>query len=121
MNPDLYDIEFNYKDGDFLIALAGEQLVGTGSLLPTGNGVGQIARMHTKSDYRRCGVATKILEELEHRALARGLSVLTLETNVDWQDANSFYLRKSYIEIGRNDVGIRYRKVLGRKSAITDG
>ena len=33
MNPDLYDIEKNYDGGEFLLALDGDRLIGTGSLV----------------------------------------------------------------------------------------
>ncbi len=110
MNPDLYDIETNYQEGDFILALDGGRLVGTGSLMPESQSVGRISRMHISSEYRRHGIATRILEVLEQRASGRGLNSLVLETNLDWDDAIAFYSKNGYAELGRNTVGIRFGK-----------
>jgi GNAT superfamily N-acetyltransferase len=112
MNPDLHDIGESYRDGYFLVALDGEQVVGTGAILPVDTETGQVVRMHTASKFRRCGIATRILNALEQRAAARGFRSLILETNLDWVDAISFYLRNGYAELGRNEVGIRFKKSL---------
>ena len=112
MNPDLYDIGSSYRDGEFLLALDGEQVVATGALVPVDAETAQIARMHTASDHRRRGIATRILAALEQRATARGVRRLILETNLDWADAIAFYQRRGYTETFRNDLGIRFRKAL---------
>jgi len=112
MNPDLFDIASRYRKGDFLLALDGEFLVGTGSLMPVNTEVGQIARMHTALEYRRRGIATRLLRALEQRATARGFRSVTLETNVDWLDAIAFYSRNQYVELGRNEFGIHFQKSL---------
>ena len=101
LNPDLYDIAKTYKSGEFVLALHRDQLVGTGALVPEGRKTGRIARMHTMNTYRRLGVGTRILQELERRAQLRGLSRLVLETNASWDDAISFYLKHGYVELGR--------------------
>ncbi len=112
MNPDLYDIGSSYRKGDFLVALDGEQVVATGALVPIKPKMGRIARMHTASEYRRCGIATQILNALEQRATTRGFRSLVRETNLDWMNAIAFYMRNGYAELGRNDVGIRFGKSL---------
>ncbi len=112
MNPDLFDIKSSYSDGVFLIALDGEQLVATGALLPITAAVGQIVRMHTHSEFRRFGIATRVLNALEDYANQQDVESLYLETNLDWGDAISFYQRNGFVESGRNEVGIRFRKTL---------
>ena len=99
MNPDLYDIAKSYESGEFVLALHEGQLVGTGALSPEGGNVGRIARMHTTQTFRRLGVATQILQELEKRARLRGFSRLVLETNGSWADAISFYTKHGYEEL----------------------
>ncbi len=116
MNPDLFDIEASYRAGDFLLALDGALLVGTGALLPISDEVGQISRMHTAISYRRQGVASRVLETLEKRAHTRGFRSVILETNLDWHDANAFYSRHGFMESARNEVGIRYRKAVSTNS-----
>jgi len=112
MNPDLFDIGLSYVEGVFLLALSGNQVVGTGSLMPLGDGVGQIARMHTASKYRRQGLASRLLRKLEKQAEARDFHTVVLETNIDWFDAITFYLRNGYSEMARNEFGIRFQKSL---------
>ena len=97
LNPDLYDIAKSYASGEFVVALHRDQLVGTGALLPEYGGVRRIARMHTMATYRRQGVGTRILRELEQRAQLRGLIRLVLETNASWEDAIRFYHAEAMI------------------------
>ena len=112
MNPDLFDIGLNYRDGDFMLAFCGEQLIGTGSLMPIGEGVGQIARMHTATEHRRQGVASSMLATLEKQAVTRNFHTVILETNTDWFEAITFYERNGYVEMNRNELGIRFHKPL---------
>lgn len=116
MNPDLFDIETYYGEGDFLLALDGDRVAGTGSLMPVNGEVGRIARMHTAASYRRSGVASRVLGTLEARALARGFTSVVLETNLGWDDANAFYSRHGYLEATRNEVEIHYLKSLNPKT-----
>ena len=113
MNPDLFDIKSSYRKGDFLLAFDGDLLVGTGSLMPINEEVGQIARMHTAAEYRRRGVASRLLGALEKLAAVRGMRSLILETNLDWNDASAFYLSHGYSESERNLIEIHYRKIIG--------
>lgn len=112
MNPDLFDIESNFLAGEFLVALAGEQVVGTGALMPLSADQGQIMRMHTASQYRRSGIATRVLKALEDSAIVRGFCSLVLETNLDWSDAISFYQKNGFTEYARNAVEVHFRKEL---------
>ena len=112
MNPDLFDIQSTYGDGVFLLAFDGELLVGTGSLMPVDEQVGQIARMHTAAGYRRRGIASRVLNALEQRARTRGFKFLVLETNIDWPDASAFYQRHGYRETHRDQVEVHYRKTV---------
>lgn len=112
MNPDLYDIAESYESGEFLLALDDARLVGTGALMPQDPNTGQIARMHTARGYRRLGVGTEILGELERRARVRQLTRIILETNMEWEDAINFYLRNGYIESSRGKFVVRFQKAL---------
>ena len=118
LNRDLYDIAQTYKSGEFVLALHHHRLVGTGALVAEGTKTGRIARMHTLSTYRRLGVGTRVLQELERQAQLRGLSRLVLETNASWNDAISFYLRHGYVELGRRREGaetaVNFHKTMPR-------
>ena len=112
MNPDLYDIAKSYAEGAFLLALDRGLLVGTGSLMPEGLNVGRIARMHTAIEYRRLGIATQILSELERRARMWGFEQIVLETNVEWADAIGFYVKNGYTESSRDEFVLRFHRIL---------
>jgi putative acetyltransferase len=92
-NPDLDDIGTTYTGGVFLVAWLGEQVVGTGALVPRTGGVGEIVRMSVAAGLRRRGVGRLILQDLVKHAKARGLRRVILETTAAWQDAVAFYQR----------------------------
>ena len=112
-NPDLFDIASSYRGGCFLVAIAEESVVGTGALIVEAEFVARIVRMHTDKRFRRSGVATRMISELESRAIERGFKEVVLDTGKAWHDAIGFYLSKGYREIGRNEYGVRFHKVLG--------
>lgn len=82
LNLDLQGIELHFKDGNFLLALAHNELVGTGAILPEGSGVGRIVRMATDSKLRREGVGTRVIQALEQRE-KRGLHTVILNTKLE--------------------------------------
>ena len=57
-NPDLNDIGSNYSKGLFLVALQDNQLIGTGAIVPTSNGVAEIVRMSVATTMRRNALET---------------------------------------------------------------
>ncbi len=103
----------------FLVAVVPESLkseqlqkecrvIGTGALLfenwtqHESNTVqlGRIVRMSVVKEWRRMGVAKKILEQLILRAKEKGMHVLLLETTSSWKDAIAFYLNNGFTELG---------------------
>jgi GNAT superfamily N-acetyltransferase len=90
-NPDLADIATAYADGVFLCAWCGDELVGTGALVPEQVGVGRIVRMSVATHVRRRGIGTEILQHLRGQARSLGYRELVLETTAWWEDAIAFY------------------------------
>ncbi|MGE0623220.1 MAG: GNAT family N-acetyltransferase [Pseudomonadales bacterium] len=111
-NPDLYDIGAFYGEDCFLVALDGDELIGTGALIYESQLVVRIVRMHTAESRRRQGVGTALIAELEERAQAHGAREVFLETDIDWEDAHAFYHACGYVEFRRNELGIRFHKLL---------
>ncbi|OQX60887.1 MAG: hypothetical protein B5M51_09575 [Anaerolinea sp. 4484_236] len=89
--------------GVFLVALAGERLVGTGALIPERPGVARIARMSVAADMRRHGVGRQILQTLCSRARERGCQKIILETTSTWEGAAAFYRDFGFKVIGAWD------------------
>lgn len=102
-NPDLNDIATSYADGVFLVALQGEDLVGTGALMPETDGVGRIVRMSVATALRRHGLGKAILDGLCAAARQRGYRQLVLETTKTWDDAIGFYTRYGFQTVSMDD------------------
>ncbi|MEM7096040.1 MAG: GNAT family N-acetyltransferase [Actinomycetota bacterium] len=104
-NPDLDDLAASYRDATILVAVEGNQLVGTGILVPThaGSGdiarespIGEIVRMSVDGSQRRRGVGIAVLDALCAAARAQGMSRLVLETTASWSGVVAFYERYGF-------------------------
>jgi GNAT superfamily N-acetyltransferase len=95
-NPDLLDIAAAYASGVFLLACRGERIIGTGALLPRGNGTAEIVRMSVIREMRRQGIGGLILRALLERAKADGARRIILETTAAWPDAVAFYQKHGF-------------------------
>ena len=118
LNQDLNDIASTYGAGTTLTAWDGTRLVATGTLVPRGDGVGEILRMSTTVADRRKGVASRIVRELVAEALARGMETLVLETASHFTDARALYEAHGFVfdyeEDGEFCRDSFYRLVLAR-------
>jgi putative acetyltransferase len=91
-NPDLEDIFTSYAGATFLVARLAGRVVGTGALVPRGDGAAEIVRMSVARDLRRRGLGRRILTCLVEQARRDGLSRVVLETTATWQEVIDFYL-----------------------------
>jgi GNAT superfamily N-acetyltransferase len=91
-NPDLDDIAAAYAGATFLVARRDGRIVGTGALVPRGNGTAEIVRMSVTRDLRRRGLGRLILTRLVEQARRDGLHRVVLETTATWQEVIAFYL-----------------------------
>lgn len=85
--------------GWLLIARLDGEPVGCGALKVEEDGYGEIKRMWVSPSARRLGIAQRLLEALETRAVAAGVEVLRLDTNRGLVEARNLYLRHGYVEI----------------------
>jgi GNAT superfamily N-acetyltransferase len=90
LNSDLDDIEVSYDGHSVLVALDGALVVGSGILMLR-TPEGEIVRMAVQRDYRRRGIATRLLSELIYLASARGINRIVVETNARWTEARNLY------------------------------
>jgi GNAT superfamily N-acetyltransferase len=107
-NHDLDDIASSYAGSVFLVASQGDQLVGTGVLVPGFAGDANVVRMSVVRRHRRQGVGTQILDALVEQARASGFQRVTLGTNDDWDDAIGFYNAYGFHEIARTPGGVAF-------------
>lgn len=94
-NHDLKDITKNYAEAVFLVAEDTKTLriVGSGALVPRGEGVAEVVRMSVAKPLRRVGLGTRILQALIDHARAQGLQQVILETTETWAEVVAFYQR----------------------------
>lgn len=104
---DLRDIPATYIDpgGDFLVGLAGEELVGMGGLLRRSAEEAEVKRMRVHPAFQRRGLGGLILEELEARARALDYRALLLDTTSKQIAAQRLYESAGYEETGQRQTG----------------
>jgi len=95
-NPDINDIKTAYKDGVFLVAWFGGEIVGTGALIRSCVQTAEIVRMSVAPDVRRKGIGYQILDSLVNTAVSDGYKKIILETTETWKSVINFYLAYGY-------------------------
>lgn len=114
LNQDLNEIVLNYicRGNHFLVGRINTKVICTGALIRKEVDTGRIVRMSVQKEYRRHGLAQKMLKELERRAQAKGFKRIVLETTNSWHDAISFYKKNEYKEFARNEYEVHMVKNL---------
>ena len=95
-NPDLNDIASSYANATFLTAWKDGNLIGTGALVPRGEGVAEIVRMSVAGEMRRCGIGKMILQALRQKAVELGVRRIILETTETWHEVIAFYEKNGF-------------------------
>ena len=93
--------ELREPNGLLLIARLRGEPVGCGALKFHGSDPTELKRMWVANDARGLGVGRRLLNELEHEARIRGVSVLHLETNSALVEAINLYQSAGYIEVAK--------------------
>ncbi|WML47616.1 GNAT family N-acetyltransferase [Neobacillus sp. PS3-34] len=114
LNPDLKNIIGTYsKPGClFLVGLIENIVVCTGAFTLEAEDTGRIVRMSVNREYRRLGIARKMINELESQAKHLGYKKLVLETNHEWTSAVQFYKKNGYSEERKELSCIHFLKLL---------
>ena len=106
--PDMADIESYYCTGKrgFWVAVSGDQIVGSISLVALANGNSALRKMFVAADYRgsEFGVAANLLNVLITHARDAGLSHIYLGTTTAFKAAHRFYEKHSFNRVAPDDL-----------------
>jgi len=101
--PDLLDVGNSYQTGagNFWVALADSEVVGTVALLDIGNNQGALRKMFVKATYRgkAHAIAARLLEGLIQSAASTQLRDLYLGTTEEFAAAHRFYEKNRFARI----------------------
>ena len=109
--------DFASPEGAFVVLLDGDVTAAGGGYRPHGPGVCEVKRMWTHPDYRRRGLAARVLDALEELAEAAGYARLVLETGPSQPEAVALYEHRGYDRIpvyGRYPDAIAFGTALPR-------
>ncbi len=113
--PDLDNIPGYYQQGagNFWVALDGEQVVGTISLLDIGNGQGALRKMFVHPDYRggERGIARQLLYTLFEWARTRQYTAIFLGTTDKFLAAHRFYEKSGFVEVTADELPSAFPKM----------
>lgn len=109
---DLKDIPHFYQqeNGNFWVALAQDQVVGTIALLDIGMKQGALRKMFVNAAYRGAdqGVARDLLETLFCWCRTRDVQEIFLGTTSKFVAAQRFYEKNGFVEITRRELPSRF-------------
>ena len=109
--------DFAPPEGAFLVLLDGDVTAAGGGYRAHGPGVCEVKRMWTHPDYRRRGLAVRVLDALEELAESAGYVRLVLETGPAQPEAVALYEHRGYDRIpvyGRYPDAIAFATALPR-------
>ncbi len=103
--PDILDVARYYQTGagNFWVALAHGEVVGTIALRDIGQHQGALRKMYVKATHRgkEHAVAARLLERLVQSATATGLQDLYLATTEQFAAALHFYEKNGFVSIAQ--------------------
>lgn len=102
--------DVNHPGSVFLIAYQGVKPVGCGAIRPINEQVCELKRMYAHESGR--GIGSRILEELERHAKSLGYLCIWLETGIQNERAQTFYLNRGY------RTRENYGKYIGRRECV---
>jgi GNAT superfamily N-acetyltransferase len=106
--PDLFSIEDFYQNGkgNFWVALYGEKVVGTVSLLDIGNQEVALRKMFVDKEYRgaKFKTASLLLNNAIKWAREKSIKAVYLGTTPQFLAAHRFYEKNGFTSIGLTDL-----------------
>ena len=87
----------------YLVAVIDKKIVGIGALKKVDDKKVRIKRMYVMEDYRRRGIAQKILDQLIQFATKQNFKQILFNTYPLMENARQFHKRNGFVEIISND------------------
>jgi N-acetylglutamate synthase-like GNAT family acetyltransferase len=113
--PDLRDIPAFYQQGsgNFWVAVAEDEVVGTVALLDLGNHQGALRKMFVHASYRgpAAGVSARLLETLLEWSRAHGVNEVYLGTTEKFLAAHRFYERNGFQQLAAHGLPPAFPKM----------
>ncbi len=98
----IYTIDLDHPDTlktTFMVAYVDDTPAGCGAIRSLDADSVELKRFFVDSTYRRQGIAGKMLQALEQRAIEQGCQWIRLETGAEQFEATAFYERNGYYRI----------------------
>ncbi|MGB7288122.1 MAG: GNAT family N-acetyltransferase [Salaquimonas sp.] len=84
-----------------IVAVDNERVIGCGSLRDLGGGRAEVKRVWVSTNARGKGIARRLMDWLETKAISEGFSTVVLDTNKTLTEAQAMYHKRGYEEISR--------------------
>ena len=112
-HEDLDDIESVYLNagGAFWVIERTGEVVAYGAVLRVDDATARLRRFRVHQDWRRRGLATRLLEEAERFCGEQGYRTITLGTTDLQQPAQALYRKHGYIEVGERALANGLREI----------
>lgn len=112
---DLHDIPGFYQrgGGEFWVALAGTEVVGSIALVDIGNAQGALRKMFVKTTYRGAPhrLGSRLLGRLLEHAAQRGIGEIFLGTTEKFRAAHRFYEKSGFQRVEERDLPERFPRM----------
>ena len=99
-NPESYVME---KGGEIFFAILNDDVVGTAAMIPTSNGVYELAKMAVAKNLQGLGIGKKLLRRCKDFSIEKNASEIFLITNDVLKPALNLYLSAGFVLNELND------------------
>jgi GNAT superfamily N-acetyltransferase len=104
---------YSERNGGFWVALEGEGIVGMFGLEPSGEAAMELRRMYIDPDFRRRGIARKMLDFAEQQCRRRQRPRMNLSTSELQREALALYRNAGYALVREEVAEAASHKTLG--------
>jgi GNAT superfamily N-acetyltransferase len=104
---------YSERNGGFWVAIEGEGIVGMFGLEPSGEGAMELRRMYIDPDFRRRGMARKMLDFAEQQCRRRQRPRMNLSTSELQREALALYRNAGYALVREEVAEAASHKTLG--------